>query len=338
MYTKTNNFFLKAFVILIISFVLGGSVLFTGCSRSETKALVVGTNIWPGYEPGYLAESEGLYQSAPVSMRQFASATEVLRAFRNQLIDVAALTLDEVFQLAQYDDDVAVILVCDISDGADVIMARPEIKTINDLSGKRIAAEGTALGAFVVARALEVHDVDPQTVSVKSITVDESLVAYQNNEIDAVVTFEPFRTKLLNAGAVEIFNSKEIPNEIVDVLVARKSAINEHPALFRDFLGGWLAAVDLIHTAPEKAFPVIADRLDISTEEAELAYDGLLLPNRAANQSLLVGNEAALVATAQALNEVLVAKGLVEKRADVDALLSGQILCQLYDCGSHCRP
>ena len=299
-----------------------------GCSRSETKALVVGTSIWPGYEPGYLAESEGLYQSVPVSMRQFASATEVLRAFRNQLIDVAGLTLDEVFQLAQHDHDVAVILVCDISDGADVIMARPGINRISDLSGKRIAAEGTALGAFVVARAFEIHDVDPQTVTVESITVDESLVSYRNNEIDAVVTFEPFRTKLLNAGAVEIFNSKEIPNEIVDVLVARKSVINEHPALFRDFLGGWLAAINLIHTVPEKAFPVIARRLDISAEEVALAYDGLRLPNRATNQSLLVGNEATLPATAKALNEVLVAKGLVEKGVDVDTLLSGQILCQ----------
>jgi NitT/TauT family transport system substrate-binding protein len=300
-----------------------------GCSPSDDSELKVGTNIWIGYEPGYIAASEQLYGPSRVSMRQFTSATEVMRAFRNKLIDVAALTLDEALQLAQHNAEVKIILVADISDGADVIMARPEIKSVSDLVGKRVAVEGTALGAFVISRALEKHQVDPNTVNVVSFTVDESLIAYDNHEIDAVVTFEPFRTKLLRAGAIEIFNSRQIPNEIVDVLVTRESTIREREDSLRDFVKGWLAAIEMIQTLPLKAHQIVARRLEISIDEAEQSYDGLELPNLATNKSLLVGNDAKLIPVAKFLNRVLLDKGLIEKSALIEDLFSADLLLSL---------
>jgi NitT/TauT family transport system substrate-binding protein len=328
MYPRIPKIFSKLLIPALVSLVASSVFLLSGCTQSENKELKVGTNIWIGYEPGYIAESEGLYQ-LPVQMRQFSSATEVMRAFRNQLIDVAALTLDEALQLAQHDDDVVVILVADISDGADVIMARPEIKTVGDLAGKRVAAEGTALGAFVIARALEQHEVDPTTVNVVAITVDESLIAYDNNQIDAVVTFEPFRTKLLNAGAVEIFNSRQIPNEIVDVLVARKTGIKEYGASLRDFVAGWSAAIELIKTSPERVNPIIARRMEITVEEAKSSYDGLQLPDLATNKALLTGQDPTLSLVANTLNSLLLEKGLLEKSVVVDGLFSGALVQDL---------
>ena len=180
---------------------LTATILLAACTQESQQKLFVGTNIWPGYEPGYIAESQGLYKTGQIQMRQFSSATEVLRAFQNDSIHVAALTLDEALQLAQNDPEVVVFLVADISDGADVIMAKPSISNVSELKGKTIAAEGTALGAFVISRALQIANVDPQSVTIESITVDESLVAYEKNRIDAVVTFEPFRSQLIRQGA-----------------------------------------------------------------------------------------------------------------------------------------
>lgn len=77
------------------------SALMLGCDSGQTNSIRVGTNAWPGYESGYLAEAKQLYGAAKIRMRQFSSATEVLRAFRNETIDVAALTLDETLLLAQ---------------------------------------------------------------------------------------------------------------------------------------------------------------------------------------------------------------------------------------------
>ena len=178
----------------------------------------------------------------------------------------------------------------------------------------------------MIARALEQYQVDPKTVDVVSFTVDESLGAFENKQIDAVVTFEPFRTKLLNAGAIEIYSSRQMPNEIVDVLVTRKSTIKKRKASLRDFAKGWLAAIELIKTSPEKTNPIIARRLEITLTEAKLAYKGLQLPSLAANQSLLTGQDATLTLVAKSLNSILLEKGIIDKSVAIENLFSNALV------------
>ena len=108
------------------------------------EPLAVGTNVWPGYEPLYLARNLGYYNDS-IRLVEYSSATEVLRAIRNKLIDVATLTLDEVLLLRQSGVDVRSVLVTDISNGGDVIVARPGIETLADLKGRKVGVESTAL-------------------------------------------------------------------------------------------------------------------------------------------------------------------------------------------------
>ena len=301
-------------------------LLLVGCGQQSTQSLAVGTNVWPGYEPGHIAASEGLFGEAPLRMRQFTSATEVLRAFRNDAIDVAALTIDELLQLAQDGIDVVVILVTNISDGADAILARPELESVSALSGRRVAVENTALGAYVLARALEIGGVDPARVEILSITVDESVEVYTAGRADAVVTFEPFRAKLLETGARQIFSSAEMPNEIVDVLVTRRSTLETHAKTLRALVTGWLAAVELIRTEPERAGLLMAERLDLAPAEALAAFDGLRLPDAAANRAMLDGPEPELSTAARQISALLADKGLLGSEVDVDGLFDGRLI------------
>lgn len=305
---------------------LTATILLAACTQESQQKLFVGTNIWPGYEPGYIAESQGLYKTGQIQMRQFSSATEVLRAFQNSSIHVAALTLDEALQLAQNDPEVVVFLVADISDGADVIMAKPSISNVSELKGKTIAAEGTALGAFVISRALQIANVDPQSVTIESITVDESLVAYEKNRIDAVVTFEPFRSQLIRQGAKEIFNSKAIPNEIVDVLVTKRSIIDNNEEALRDFTQGWLSAIELMTTQPNITTPLIAKRMELDITEVDGAFEGLILPDSSRNLSLLGGTSPSLIRVADSLQDVLMKKGLLSHEVNIKTLFESRLI------------
>ena len=57
-----------------------------GCGAQET-ALRIGTNVWIGGEPLYLARELGRFDPAAVQLVEYPSASEVMRAFRNQAID-----------------------------------------------------------------------------------------------------------------------------------------------------------------------------------------------------------------------------------------------------------
>lgn len=201
----------------ILSFFLWGLLVLSNTCAYSSDFIRIGTNVWPGYEPFYLARELGFYESDAIKLVEYPSASEVLRAFRNQSIEAAALTLDEVLSLNQAGIPVSVILILDISNGGDTIISQPEVKSFEELKGKNIAVETGALGAYMISRALEINQFSLSDVNIKHIDVDGHEEAYNTRKVDAVVTFEPVRTKLLAKGGHELFTSKQIPNEIIDV-------------------------------------------------------------------------------------------------------------------------
>src|SRR5262249_40657375 len=105
------------------------------CVRAPEPALRIGTNVWIGCEPLYLARELGYMDPKMVQLVEYPSASEVMRAFRNQAIDGMVITLDEMFGLAADGLQPRAILVVDISHGADAILARPGMPTMKALKG-----------------------------------------------------------------------------------------------------------------------------------------------------------------------------------------------------------
>lgn len=107
--------------------------------------------------------------------------------------------------------------------------------------------------------------------------------------MDAVVTFEPFRTKLLNQGARLLFDSRRIPGRIVDVLVVHADTVMTHPLALQDLLAGYFKAREHLAIQPEAASKRMAVRQGLSPAEVLASYDGLKLPELDENHSLLNG-------------------------------------------------
>ena len=105
------------------------------CVREPETALRIGTNVWIGSEPLYLARELGKLDPASVQLVEYPSASEVLRAYRNQAIDGMVISLDELFGLAEDGYDPRIILVVDVSNGADVVVGRPGMRSMKDLKG-----------------------------------------------------------------------------------------------------------------------------------------------------------------------------------------------------------
>jgi NitT/TauT family transport system substrate-binding protein len=216
--------------------------------------------------------------------------------------------------------------VHDISDGADVIIATPEVITMNDIRGKRVGVESGALGAFVITRALEKNGLSLNDIQIKNINVNMHEEAFNKGDVDAVVTFEPVRTKLLSVGANEIFTSREIPSEIVDVLVVHQDFVNENPQVIEQLVDGWFKALTYMETNKTDAAVRMAKRLKITPEEVTASYEGLVLPDRLSNHKLLGGDKPVLDSTLRELNRIMVEKGLLKNTIDTSKLLTDEFL------------
>lgn len=249
--------------------------------------LLVGTNVWPGYEPLFLAQGLGKMPGDKVRLVEYSSATQVARALSNGVVDAAALTLDEALRVAALGVDVDVVLVLDISAGGDVILAHPEFKDFHALKGRRIGVESTALGGFLLQRALDLHGMTRDDITVVSLEVDEHEQAVLQQTIDAVITFEPVASRLRSAGLVEVFSSNEIPGEIVDVLVVRSERVAQHLDALKLLTNAWFDALDYLSNEPADAYRRMAPRLNTSAKQVASSLKTLHFPTRLENMDYL---------------------------------------------------
>jgi NitT/TauT family transport system substrate-binding protein len=315
---------LSLFALIIAISLIGA------CGQPDPAPMRIGTNVWPGYEPLYLARELGEYGDHEVRLVELPNTSEVIRSYRNGVLDAAACTLDEALMLAEDHADFSILLIMDYSHGGDVILARPPIDSLEGIRGKRVGLENTALGSYVISRALEIAGLSSGDITVVPLLADEQERAYHEQSVDAVVTFEPVRTRLLAKGANEIFDSRSIPKEIVDILIVRNSFLEERPDSVRKLLKGWFAALDRLSKTPDEAHGIIARRLAITPQETEASYEGLLLPGLAENKAMLFGNPPPLQTTAKRLAENMTEAKILKKEGDLGRLFAPEEVLELY--------
>lgn len=299
-------------------------LLLSACNSSQEPPLRIGTNIWPGYEHLYLARSLGYYEQSSIKLVEMTSASDVIRSLRNGILEGGALTLDEALSLI--DDGIAlkIILVMDFSEGGDVLLVKPGIDSLAALRGKSIAVEYTAVGAILLDGALNAAGLSVSDVNIVACPQDEHTICYRS--ADAVVTFEPDKTRLLKLGAQLLFDSSQIPGRIVDVLVVNAQAANTSPRTLKRLLAGYFKARDYYAANPEDAVNRMSPRVQLSPEELQESYVGINLPDLEENRALLSGDPSPLQLTAGEISKFMLQKRFLKNQLSVDSLIDNSFL------------
>ena len=308
----------------ILAAVLLGVVLAAlgGCAREVEPAVRIGTNVWIGSEPLYLARELGRLDADAVQLVEYPSASEVLRAYRNEAIDGMVISLDELITLAAEGYQPKVIVVVDVSRGADVVVGRAGMRTMRDLKGKSVAVESSALGAFVLSRALALNGMQSSDVEVVHLESNEQPSAFAKGTVDGAVTFDPYRAQLLRDGAKTLFDSTQIPGEIVDVLAVRASVLERQPGSVQALLRGWFGAIDYIEADPADAARRMGVRQQTSGEQFLQAQQGLHIPSRGENLKMLGGASPDLLVAGRRLMTLMVEAKLLRAPVDIDQVLA----------------
>ncbi len=290
---------------------VGLTALLAGCGPRYQAPLTIGSNSWIGYEPLYLARELGYYDGHNLRLVELGSTSQALDALRVGKLDMAGLTLDEALLLMQEGVPLSVLWVLNISAGGDVVIGQPHITSLKQLRGKRIGVEQTAVGAYMLDAALQRAQLTTKDITIVPIPLDEHVAAWRNRSVDAVVTFEPARQTLLRAGGTELLNSRALPGEIVDVLVARREALACCSERIAALIAGQQRALVYLQEHRTDALQRMVPRQGMPIDGVEQALQGVELPDAAANHALLTGNPAPLVHNAIHLAEVMNARDLL---------------------------
>jgi NitT/TauT family transport system substrate-binding protein len=306
--------------------VLIGLSVLASCSKAPPPPLRVAANLWPGYETLYLAQSLGYYENTSIKLVDFPSGTEEVRAFRNGSVDAAGISLDQALVLATIQPDVRIVTIMDFSEGGDVILSKPEIPNLKALKGKRVGVEASALGAYIITRALEQVNLSTRDIQTVSLGLSEHERAFKNGTVDAVVTFGPARTKLLAAGAKQLFDSSQIPGEIVDVLLVREKVMQEQPEAVQTLVNGRFRALDYLEKNPQDSAKRLAPRTGVTPQQFLDSLQGLRSPDLQENQKLLGKTDRSLLRATQRLVDVMLENKLLPKVVEPAPILDDRFV------------
>lgn len=315
--------FLKQNALALAALFAGGNL--ASCANREPP-IRIATNNWPGYAMLHLAGAQGYLKQPNERIIEMPSTTACLQALAAGSIEGAGLTLDETISAIADGIDLRVVAVLDVSNGADVLLAKPSITSLSDLKGHRIGVEQTAVGAVMLSAALQHAGLRANDVKIVSTPVNEHRARFISGEVDALITFEPVTSQLAATGARKLFSSANIPGQIVDVLALRASALDASPNAVRALVSGHFRALADWRNKPATVAPFIAEYLGLNPEQVGAVFEGLDLPDKAANQQWLKGAPSKLESTAASLMNAMLNARLLSSPVPVAGLANSHFL------------
>lgn len=292
-----------------------------GC-KPATRPLVLAGHPWPGYECMFLARTLG-YLPAGVQLRESPSLRASADAIRNGEVDGVMLTLDEVLKLRDQGMALQVVLIFNVSKGADVLLTRSSIQRPADLKDRTIGGEDSALSTLILSMVLEKAGLKPQDVRFLPVPYESQESAWRQDNLDALITYEPVASRLKAAGARQLLSTRDLPDTIFDVLALRTDALQRHGAALRATLDGYFRALTYLRQNPwDAAYKTVA-HLGMSAEEMIASLRGLELPDLIGNQRYLSEGNGELQRITQKLSGILQQAGVVRQPVDPLHLYSG---------------
>lgn len=308
---------------LVLSIAAGLSVTgMAGCSKSGP--ITFGVHPWIGYEPLYLARDFG-WLPETVTLSSGSSAKDSMNGLISGDLDGAALTLDETIRVMSEGVELVVVAVANVSAGADALVTRPHISELADLRDQRVAVELGGVSGIMLLRILEVAGLDLDDITRVDLPVSQHVEAWSRGEIDASVSYEPTASALVNSGGVRLFDSREMPETIFDVLVVTRQKADSRPGVVRDLVAAHFAGLQHLVRSMHDAVYRVASRQGIQPEDVRSALATVMLPDLAANQRYL-SSSGRVEVVARSLYRQMLSEGMISTEFELQRLCDSAFL------------
>jgi NitT/TauT family transport system substrate-binding protein len=301
---------------------------YANCTKNFDE-LKIGTNTWPGYEPLHLANHQNKFKDLPIHLIEFLSTSQVIRFFRNKSINAAALTVDESIYLKNYGIEPKLILIMDISNGADILISKNSIKTISELKGKKIGVENNALGAYFLSRILNIHNIKIEEVNIIPLEIQLHIDSFKTNEIDALITFSIFEEELINNGGNKLFDSSMIPGEITDVLIVDSNYYSKNKKVLKHLLKIWFEAIEKENLFKKESLYFMSKRLEITNSSLINSLNRLNIPDIKENYDLMKNENSPFLNSWKMLNQQMINSKLIPKEIPFNNIIEPELIIEI---------
>src|SRR5438105_7734448 len=282
-------------------------LLIPASSTSSDAEVRLRVNVWVGCVGGLVAnggldtQPDSIYgkKGLKVSFKIIDDWTEGASALATNNVDVMLTTADVYAKdYAQFKDKgfgSHAFLMVDWSRGADGVIGKQGINSIEDLAGKSVAFAPYTPSHFLLWNGLKAsglsteqrNEIFNKAVHTKDGIEPATLFAQQ--KVDAAVAWDPDMSDAVTkrAGSKKIYDTRVANKLIADVLVVSDRFAANSPQTVVKFIQGWLEGVKFIQQQPARAYTLIGTIKDfnIPSDLAKSMLEGVKLADYADNQA-----------------------------------------------------
>ncbi|SEG46338.1 NitT/TauT family transport system substrate-binding protein [Thermomonospora echinospora] len=196
-------------------------------------------------------------------------------------------------------------IISGAASGGASLVVKPEIKSIEDLKGKKIATpqlgntQDVAARSYFKSKGLTANKDGSGDIKIVPQENSQTIDTFKQGAIDGAWVPEPFASRLiLESGGKELLNEKDLwpgGKFVVTHLIVRTDFAKEHPDTVRKLIEATVEATDYINTNPDEAKKSVNAQLTklsgkpIKDDVLDAAFKNITFTTDPVASSLLTG-------------------------------------------------
>jgi NitT/TauT family transport system substrate-binding protein len=234
---------------------------------------------WPGWVAWEIAIQKGWFKEEGVDVDfKWFEYVPSMEAFSADKVDAVTMTNGDALVTGSSGAKSVGILINDYSNGNDMVVAQPNIKSVAALKGKKVGVEVGFLSHLLLINALASANLTDQDVELVNVPTDQTPQTLKAGDVSAIVAWQPNSGQALKEvpGSKPIFTSANVPGLIFDLLYVSPKSLKERRADWLKVVKVWFRIGDYLkdpgHT--EEAAKIMAARVGMSAEPYKALMGG----------------------------------------------------------------
>lgn len=309
---------MKRFAALLLT------LTFSSFSTAATDSFKICWSIYVGWMPwGYGAEQKIVDKWAKkydldIEVVQINDYIESINQYTTGEFAACAMTnMDALTIPAAGGVDSTALIVGDFSNGNDGVVLKGYDK-LQNIKGQKVNLVELSVSHYLLARGLESVGMSESDVTVVNTSDADMVAVFPTAGVTSVATWNPLLSEILTMpGANKVFDSSQIPGEIIDLLVINTDVLKANPSLGKALTGAWYEIMATMSDAGQAGIAArtamgSASGTDLAGYESQLASTKMFY---SAAKAVEFTKSAALKTTMKNVAEFSFAHGLLGEGA-----------------------
>ncbi len=305
-------------------------------TSAQAAPLKIGYSDWPGWVAWEIAIEKEMFKKAGVDVEfEWFDYVASMDAFAAGQLDAVTMTNGDALVTGATGAQSVMILINDYSNGNDMVVARPGIKNVKDLKGKKVGVEIGFVGHLLLLNALEKNGLTEADVELVNVPTNETPQVLASGDVDAIVAWQPNSGQALKLvpGSKAIYSSANEPGLIYDVLAVSPSSLAARKADWKKVVEVWYQAVAFLKDPKthEEAVAIMAARVGLEPEEYKGFIDGTKILTLDEAKVFLKKSEGfkSLYGSSKISDDFNVANEVYKTPQDIDAYIDTSLMLGL---------